>query len=57
VYTITVQPLGEGPEKRVVYSVPEYEVKNGVLTLAVDKDHDIVIPLFQVATVDIQRSE
>ena len=35
----------------------EYEIKDGMLTLAFDDNHDLVIPLFQVATVDIVREE
>jgi len=41
--------------KGTTYTVQGYEVKDGVLTLAIDQDHDIVIPLFQVVMVDIQR--
>ena len=56
-YTITVRWLAESQEKQAVYSVPEYEVTDGVLTVAYDHDHDLVIPLFAVATVDIQKQE
>jgi hypothetical protein len=57
VYTVAIQWLGEGPEKQATYSVPDYEVKDGVLTLAIDRHHDVVIPLFQVVRVDIERQE
>lgn len=55
-YTITVtRPEGE---KQGVYSqVEEYEIIDGVLTLAFDDDHDLVIPLFRVTAVDIVRQE
>ena len=56
-YTITVRYLAGSEEKEAAYSAPEYEVKNGVMTLAVDNDHDLVLPLFHVAKVDIQRHE
>jgi hypothetical protein len=43
-------------KKQVVYSeIEEYEIEGGMLTLAYDRDHDVVIPLFQVETVDIRR--
>jgi hypothetical protein len=56
-YTITVRWLAKTQVEQAVYSVPEYEVKDGVLTLAIDHKHDLVIPLFDVATVDIQRQD
>jgi frataxin-like iron-binding protein CyaY len=53
VYTITVSRQ-DRPE--TVYPlVRDYEVKGGVLTLAFDDHHDLVIPLYQVVTVDIQK--
>jgi hypothetical protein len=55
VYTITVSQLHKGEDTQAVYDVQEYEVKEGVLTLAFDNNHDVVIPLFQVSIVDIQR--
>jgi hypothetical protein len=55
VYTITVTRLAQGQETQAIYDVREYEVKDGVLTMALDNNHDIVIPLFQVLIVDIQR--
>jgi len=55
VYTITVNR--PGPEQAVYSPVKDYEVKDGVLTLAFDDHHDLVIPLYQVLTVDIQKQE
>ena len=54
-YTITVHR--PGPEQAVYSPVKEYEIKESVLTLAFDDNHDVVIPLFQVTTVDIVRQE
>lgn len=54
-YTVTVTWMAEW-KKQVVYSqIKEYEIEGGMLTLAYDSNHDMVIPLFQVETVDIQR--
>lgn len=54
-YTVTVTWMAEW-KKQVVYSpIEEYEIEGAMLTLAYDKGHDVVIPLFQVETVDIQR--
>jgi hypothetical protein len=55
VYTITIRVASGDKETQAVYSVLDYEVKDGMLTMAMDKDHDLIIPLHQVATVDIQR--
>ena len=38
-------------------TVNEYESKDMLLTLAIDDNHDVVIPLFQVMAVDIVRQE
>jgi hypothetical protein len=55
VYTITVSRPGT---EQVVYSpVKDYEIKDTLLTLAFDDNHDVVIPLFQVTAVDIVRHE
>ena len=54
-YTVTVNR--PGPEQTVYSPVQEYEIKESVLTLAFDDNHDVVIPLFQVAAVDIVREE
>ena len=56
-YTITVQSGTQESPTPAVYNVPEYEVKNGVLTLAIDNDHDVLIPLFHVLSIDIQRHD
>jgi hypothetical protein len=54
-YQITVTWLeGERPDE-VHGPAEEYEVKNGVLTVAIDRDHDVVIPLYHVKSVDIVR--
>lgn len=55
-YTVSVS-RSDADGKGTTYDVQEYEIKNGVLTLAIDDDHDIVIPLFQVVMVDIQKHE
>jgi len=54
-YSIKVRWLTQAGEEQALHSVRKYKVENGVLVLAVDYDHDIVIPLYQVAAVDIQR--
>ena len=56
VYTVSVS-RSDVDGKGTTYTVQEYEVKDGVLTLAIDQDHDIVIPLFHVAMVDIQKGD
>ena len=56
VYTVSVS-RSDVDGKGTTYTVQEYEVKDGVLTLAIDQDHDIIIPLFQVAMVDIQKGD
>ena len=56
-YSITVHSVVKGEEGQEVYSVPEYEVKDGVLTLAVDIDHDVVVPLYHVTKIDIRRDK
>ena len=54
-YTITVRYLAQAGEPRGVYCSKDYEIESGLLTVAIDKGHDIVIPLAQVATVDVVR--
>jgi hypothetical protein len=57
VYTITVTWL-TGSQAQAVYSpVKEYEFRDGLLTLALDANHDIALPLAQVKLVDIVRQE
>lgn len=56
-YAITVQLETREGVVSTVYDVPEYEISNGVLTLALAKDHDLVIPLFHVPSVDMQRHD
>ena len=56
-YTITVTRTPVEQEQVVYSQVMEYEIKDAVLTLAFSDDHDLVIPLFQVTTVDILRQE
>jgi hypothetical protein len=57
VYTISVRWNNDAHERATYSAVKEYEIKDGILTLAFDNDHDLVIPLFQVTTVDIARDE
>lgn len=54
-YTMTVTWSNAGPGQTAYSQVLEYEIKDGILTLALGEDHDLVIPLFQVAKVDIVR--
>ena len=54
-YTITVSR--PGPEQAIYSPVKQYEIKDSMLTLAFDDNHDVVIPLFQVTGVDIVRQE
>ena len=54
-YTITVNR--PGPEQAIYSPIKEYEIKDSMLTLAFDDNHAVVIPLFQVTTVDIVRQE
>lgn len=54
-YTITVNR--PGPEQAVYSPVKAYEIKDNLLTLAFDDNHDVVVPLFQVTVVDILRQE
>lgn len=54
-YIITVNR--PGPEQAVYSPVRDYEIKDNLLTLAFDDNHDVVIPLFQVTVVDIVRQE
>jgi hypothetical protein len=44
-------------DQAVYLRVKEYEIREGMLTLALDHDHDVVIPLFQVTAVDIVRHD
>lgn len=37
--------------------VKDYQIAESLLTMAFDGDHDLVIPLFQVTSVDIVRHE
>ncbi|MBN1461817.1 MAG: hypothetical protein JXA57_19985 [Armatimonadetes bacterium] len=53
-YTVSVS-RSDVDGRGTTYTVQEYEIKDGVLTLAIDDDHDIVIPLFEVVMVDIQK--
>jgi hypothetical protein len=46
-----------GPEQAVYSPVKDYEIKDNLLTLAFDDNHDVVIPLFRVTAVDIARQE
>lgn len=56
-YTITVTRSVKGHEQAVHDSVKDYEIMEGVLTLAFDEDHDLVIPLSRVIAVDIVREQ
>jgi hypothetical protein len=55
VYAVTVSWQTEWKKQVVYTSVTEYEIADGVLTLAFDADHGLVIPLYHVESVDIQR--
>jgi hypothetical protein len=55
VYTITITRSVPGHEQTVYAPVKEYEIKDGVLTLGFDENHDVVVPLFQVMAVDVVR--
>jgi hypothetical protein len=57
VYTVSVRWNNDAHERATYTDVKEYEIEDGILTLAFDSDHDLVIPLFQVTAVDIQRQE
>jgi frataxin-like iron-binding protein CyaY len=57
VFTISVRWNNDAHERAAYTAVQEYEIEDGVLTLAFDNDHDLVIPLFQVTSVDIVREE
>jgi hypothetical protein len=57
-YNVTVTWRASNGNKQAVYTpIKEYEVEGAVLTLALDTNHDLVIPLWDVETVDIQRQE
>ena len=56
-YTISVRWNNDAHERATYSAVKEYEIKDGILTLAFDNDHDLVVPLFQVTAVDIAREE
>lgn len=56
-YTITVRRIAQGQEEDVYSPIKDYEIEGGMLTLAFDENHDLVIPLFHVSTVDIARQE
>jgi|OpeIllAssembly_1097287.scaffolds.fasta_scaffold2009034_2 frataxin-like iron-binding protein CyaY len=56
-YTITVSRSAQGQEGAVYSPVKDYEIKDGMLTVAFDDNHDVVIPLFHVTAVDIVRHE
>ena len=52
-YTISVR-WSDDVHERVTYTdVAEYDVNKGVLKLTFDDQHDLLLPLFQVTTVDI----
>lgn len=53
-YRITIMWFDEH-EEAVFFPVEEYEISHEKLTLAIDKDHDIVFPLNRVKSVDIVR--
>jgi hypothetical protein len=56
-YTITVSRSEKGQAEAVYSLVKDYEIKDGMLTVAFDDNHDVVIPLFHVTAVDIVREE
>jgi hypothetical protein len=56
-YTITVSRSAQGQEEAVYSVVKDYEIKDGMLTVAFDDNHDVVVPLFHVTAVDIVRQE
>ena len=56
-YTITVTRPTDDKSPAAYEHVKEYEIQHGVLTLALDDNHDYVIPLFQVMAVDIVRQD
>jgi hypothetical protein len=53
-YRITITWLDTG-EEAVYFPVEAYEVVNRVLTLALDRDHDLLFPLDRVRSVDVVR--
>lgn len=54
-YRITISWMSSEEPDEVYFPAEEYEVKNGVLTIAMDSDHDVVVPLDNVRRVDIER--
>jgi hypothetical protein len=56
-YTITITWPVERHERNVYPMVKDYQIAESLLTMAFDGDHDLVIPLFQVTSVDIVRHE
>lgn len=55
VYRITVSWINNEEPDEVYFPASEYEVKDGVLTIAMDSDHDVVVPLNNVRSVNIER--
>lgn len=54
-YRITVNWMSSEEPDEVYFPAEEYEVKNRVLTIAMDSNHDIVVPLNNVRSVNIDR--
>ena len=54
-YRITVNWMSTEEPEEVYVPAEEYEVKSGVLTVAMNSDHDIVVPLNNVRSVNIER--
>jgi len=54
-YRITVNWMNSEEPDDVYVPAEEYEVKNGVLTIAMNSNHDIVVPLTNVRSVNIER--
>ena len=54
-YHITVTWLEAERTSEEYGTAVDYEVKDGVLTVALSRDHDVVIPLGQVKRIDVVR--
>lgn len=56
-YTISVRWSDDVHERATYSGVQEYEIRDGVLTMAFSEDHDVILPLYQVTTIDVVRQK
>ena len=56
-YRLNIRWGNDAHERATYMDVEEYEVKDGILTLTLDDEREVIVPLFQVTAVDVVRED